>query len=422
MRYIMAGLLACLLYSAGAQTKKELVIGKPFPYQETIVLNSLPEKPLSINDMVNGKPLVVELFSSFCSSCFEGLPKINELRKQFHERIQFLLIGYEDGRISAVYQKFQDKLKLELEVAYDSLLFRHISYAAFPTYIWIGPDGNIKAVTTGSEQINETNLEKFARGEDLRFLQAPERQSFNGNKPYLLAGNGGMDSSYLVRRILGKWTPALPISIPQQLAYSRKGNYCNVLGASLENLYQLAYWGKLLRKTGDSLYGKVWPRLIGVTGDDTLQRYCYTVAYQDMAVPSLSQVLRNDLQSYFGYDVRIENRLMPCWIVSVDRTNSEPLKSKVSAYRGRFDFSGFDYQFIRMDYLIHLLAYVDRNPDIPFIDETGIDYPIDLKADALLTDREELFKALEREGIRIRLSQRPMKVLVLEKSKSVAAK
>jgi hypothetical protein len=182
----------------------------------------------------------------------------------------------------------------------------------------------------------------------------------------------------------------------------------------------LAYWGKLLGRTEDSIYGKVWPSPIIVDSSYEDNRYCYTAAYRGSVVPDLYSMLRSDLYSYFNYKVSVETREMPCWIVTCTNDGRVRLRSKATVFSGVLDHAGFDYQHIDIGYLISVLAYYDSDTDMPFINETRIDYPIDLKVDALLTRREDFFAALRRAGIVIDRATRPMKVLVLVKDKNVA--
>jgi hypothetical protein len=171
----------------------------------------------------------------------------------------------------------------------------------------------------------------------------------------------------------------------------------------------------------DSLYGKVSPVPVFPNDVDINQRFCYTVSYGGDRPPDAAQLLLRDLESYFELKATIETRLTPCWVVTITKENAEKLRSRFPKFNGELDFAGFEFHRTTLKKLIRNVASMDKDETLPYINETGIDFPIDLKIEAPLSEREMLFAALQEKGIVITLELRPMKVMVLKHEKGVAA-
>ena len=62
----------------------------------------------------------------------------------------------------------------------------------------------------------------------------------------------------------------------------------------------------------------------------------------------------------------------------------------------------------------------DSREDIPFINETGVNFNVDVSFEAILTVRDEFFAALKEIGIIVELKSRIMDVLILTPKKSIA--
>ena len=79
---------------------------------------------------------------------------------------------------------------------------------------------------------------------------------------------------------------------------------------------------------------------------------------------------------------------------------------------------------VPIDLLIERIAYYnytgDSREDIPFINETGVKFNVDVSFEAILTVRDEFFAALREIGIIVELKSRIMDVLILTPKKSIA--
>jgi len=123
-------------------------------------------------------------------------------------------------------------------------------------------------------------------------------------------------------------------------------------------------------------------------------------------------VLQRELKNCFGFDASLEMRDFPCWTLTVRKDTAVSLKSKGQ----QIEMDDSPKQ-IRLkngsieQLLLGIGAY--HQDQTPFIDETGIDYPIDIQVDALLDNLPEVQQALRKNGLELSKKKRPMKVIVI---------
>jgi thiol-disulfide isomerase/thioredoxin len=400
-------------------------------------LIDFPAKKVSLKDF-QGQWLILDFWSSHCTSCLKSFPGLDSLQKKFDKKIQFMLVGYNGGRedklIRKIYEKYKQKYNLELAHVYDSGLFNQLGVKSVPHLFWIDNQSIIRAITTDIELTPE-NLQAFLEGKELNLKEAqsmktdlPENNPFNWNKPLLINGNGGDDSAFLFRSILTKWesriTPAVTQSIGTVLAWGERKVF-QATGASLNELYKLAYSGASFYSPRDSLYTIFYPNPVLELADpkpfdqysDRVDKYyCYSFSFPAAKYsPSfIQETLQRDLQSYFGYQVVVETRRMPYWKLTCGSDTKEKLHSKEIPYTENPLNPSVSWTPINQS--IQLILYgiwglYQYEP--PFINETGIGYNIDIKLDGVLTDFGEMKKNLEKNGLYLVKGEREIKVIVI---------
>src|SRR5690606_25210392 len=110
-------------------------IGKPMP---DFTLNNIlyyEKEQTSLKDF-KGKWIVLDFWNRLCVNCIKSFPKVNDLRKEFKGKVEFFLVGRNDGKYyngsEKVYQKVQDKYNLELPLVYDAGLFESFGVTSVP--------------------------------------------------------------------------------------------------------------------------------------------------------------------------------------------------------------------------------------------------------------------------------------------------
>lgn len=415
MKYIL--LIAATLLTGialPAQKKIPLELGTDFTYKTNKNLNEL----LALERKGKGRKIIIDLFGSSCVVCFRMMPKMQEIQDKYRDSVLVVLLGKEDRDIRKVFDKFKSKMSLNFDPVYDSAFFDTYSIPFLPHYIWLDENG-ITQATTGTDELNPLNFERFIAGLPLITKSEIAKQKFDDSKLFLVNGNGGPDTGVLFRSVLSRWDKTQSTSYPKHLQYSAKGNFFQALSVTVADLYKYAFLDWAWWGTRDTVYGKIYPVPVGF-GKETLAdksprySYSFSTSLPDSGNTLLRRALRNDLATYFGYEAIVVSRMMPCWKLIALPNAKEKLKSKYIQTKYSESYTSINFQYVSISTVIDLLLS-SRQDDYPYIDDTGIDYPIDLSFEAVLYDRESVVNALRNIGLDLVLSEKPMQVLLLQK-------
>jgi thiol-disulfide isomerase/thioredoxin len=241
-----------------------------------------------------------------------------------------------------------------------------------------------------------------------------------------------------------------------------------VLGETLRRLYYMAYGDTLWNRPPsmsppDSgiypdtvefphqkrCYGKYWYRPILEVSDSSFFEADYTSAknrfnyvlsipLEETSSMLLREIMQRDLETCFGYEVTVEERMMPYWKLTVSSEAKAKLQTRTpgAAYRIERDDNGTVHKTnaqvrdlifqleIKYGYSMrgNLVHHPDKQP--PFIDATGITGKIDYSYDADLMKRlirerkymnnfEAYRKWLSQIGFNLERSYKKMKVVVI---------
>lgn len=215
--------------------------------------------------------------------------------------------------------------------------------------------------------------------------------------------------------------------------------------STIQELYTQAYvgqsnWGLFnyvvsqLRGSGyygakyTDLYGKIYPKVIVEVSDQQKFNfdkdhpydgglYNYDLETDNLHITrsELMQTMQLDLKNCFGYEASMEERTMPCYKLVANPHKVEKLRSVHDKFwiSPGSTAAGFEARHISVNrFLLLLTEYV--GDDMPLlVDETGIDYAIDVKIDADLTNREQVMRELHKLGLDIVKAEKIMRVIVI---------
>lgn len=425
-------------------------IGRPFPQFVFDQIIFYKKKSASINDF-KGKWLILDFWAKNCSSCISNFPVINDEQQKFSDSVQFLMVTYNDDehQHKPLYTKYHDKLHLSMPCAFldSSVIYEHFNVGLLPHAIIIDPQGIVRVRTV---KVSQEKLSALLEGKNPVFTTASyddgkqnkNKFSYNPRLPFLEYGNGGIDSIFLYRSLLSKWSPNVPQASNEQLIHSDRENKVfndkgrfEGLGLDLSILYRLAYFGRLSNyfDRDTNQLGKCWPNPILEIRDSSLFRYdyatgenifCYSlIVPPDKATSDyMMTIMRNDLKNYFGFNVIIETRSMPYWkLVATDKAKIK-LRSKggpvICTDNGKpwQELSFRNFEMSRFIVSVETYSGVTYN-GTPLIDETGIIDKIDIDVDWLKNDLNSVQEALKKNGLELVKSEKDMKCIILRDPK-----
>ena len=314
---------------------------------------------------------------------------------------------------------------------------------------------------------------------------ALEEVSYDRFKPLFVDNNGGSGDDFVYRSLITEYkgVPRVGRSYSyirswreSQLDSVRFKDYLGrigrleLIGASMSQLYYAAYSDTTSYKAEsrhpvteeypdyDSIwwfadsYGAYWSEPILEVSEEYRKhfdwsyesnenRWIYTLSIppEKASAGYLQKLLQNDLNRFFGYEVRVEEREMPCWFLKVDKSTQDIIDKNPESHGRAIGGQGENGERIVHNAdirdIINLLArkyskgpnYSLRNPfPEPFIDKTGLsDYRIRYRW--TLEEREAFYENrdfdvakswLKRNGLYLEKGKKKMKVVVIRDPKN----
>lgn len=399
----MKTILLFLLLLPGISRSQLLQLNTVFP-----VSRQTPELRAAL-ELYAGKPIILDLFSSTCTSCFTAMPKLQSLQQHFGDQLQIILVGHTDQKIQKIYDRIAKHYGLNLPVVYDSLLHPQTGAGGFPTCIWIDRRGITQGITY-STSITKEALKEFIDG------IAPKKEETDSQNTSSLSDTFSR-KRYLVQTSISMWEPGDLIQ-PLAQANPLPDTLC-VSGFSLPDLYRTAFTGEIYWSEDSPKYLKQYslPMLdsAGVlTQFQSDLKYSYT---QMLNIRNISDSIRflymqQDLERLSGYQAKVEERMVPYWRLRITNGSSHSPQTKGGRYISRSWPTGFTCQNASVSQLIRALHYYHPFGPV-FIDETKIKGNIDLTLDAVMTDVRSIQQALKSNNLTLEKGNRKMKVIVL---------
>lgn len=433
---IISTSLICAFYiSVSSQTKVVVPkVGNPLPSFKFNEMENY-DKPVAEHSDFKGKWLILDFFTATCGTCFASLPKVNKIQQELKEDLKIVMVGDNGGKygknIRNNYNRVSQREKLNLSVAYDSTLFKQWNIWSVPYIIIVDESGVVRAISS-SQDLNLDNIKRLMKNRhnnsDFRDINY---ESWDINRPFLTNGNGGADTAFLYRSLISEWKRPTSIYPPVSISkynetIEAKGFQAS--GVPLTALFMWAYLDRGRFHYGDSLYGKTlsYPILKDVDSSlfildekkENYFNYSLVVPKEKSNTENVMRIMQNDLKNYFGVVGYFEMRKMPYWSLTATNEAKQKLKSKGDKfYNKKLLNTGFEFR----DYPIRTAIDRFSNRDVtdpPIIDETGINYNIDLAIDARLSDFNAVKEELKKNGLELILREKEMKVLVLKIDKN----
>lgn len=476
-------ILFMLLFSQGQSfvfgQSNQLRVGDPAPAIRA--LKWIKGQPISSFD--KNHIYIIEFGATWCAPCRAAIPKLTQLAQTNPKEVTVVsffvmepntsppdaIPSYVD-RVDRYVQQKGDKI--QYRVALDdakgymnNTWLKAAGLSGIPQVfiisggkiIWIG--NNMNTLETKVEQLLATGQVKVQLQKQIPASKPDDSVFFSSTLSRFQTTDPPL---VYLDFISSYWWAAQDPKYADQLGRVR------IRGASLRKLYYLAYGDTLYNFPPDRglgsnhfpdtikfpsqrrAYGKYWYRPILELDDTTFfvstvksphNRFNY-----ELKVPRkigtasfLQEAMRADLKRYFGYEVTVEERLMPCWNIIFTEEGKQKLPSKTPGdYRYDIDSHG-NHHFINAEIrdiifqleinyglcqVLQLIHHPSNQP--PFFDATGykgtINYTVpaaDANAfiNAANEGREFSFEdyrsILKRCGLELIPAHRKMKVVVI---------
>lgn len=415
------------------------------------------DHPVKLSDY-RGKWLILDFWGSSCVVCIKAFPKMNDLYKDFKDKVDILMVGVYDNRrntggktpetiIKARYAYHRKKHNLILPIAFDNNALEDFDIYAMPTLMVINPEGILVAKTHSIDSLQLANLIE-GKSPDMQYAYSAHEiatsQTYNFKSPLLTTGspsNGGIDSSFIFRSLITKYDrskmPFFYIHGWDEVDEpSAPKGFAEAIGVNLTLLFRLGNFGRATWNYNDSLFNNKSLDLVLELKDDSLFKnhendtknwFSYSIRLpQKMANPTNFRLaLLDDIKRYFGFESLVEVRKAPVYkLIVVNKKKAAGIKthggkSHILRWEDKVGFQVWNYPLSTLltdfGFSVGLEnRYAKENQNVPpMINATGIEFNVDLKFDGDVIDFENTRKNLQKSGLDLVLDTMDMERIVV---------
>lgn len=410
--------IICYYQHAIAQSQNQIIphtpeIGQQMPMFHFENVKNSQKTSVNSNDF-SGRWLLIDFWYRGCKTCIESLPKMNALHQEFSGKMDFLLVVLNSSRsfgknVDDLFERLRKKMLLSIPYVYDSVVAQSWELHGYPYVIIKSPTGVVTKITDGSD-LSKAMLSALMAGEDFNHqsqqaIEKPDTIQFSR---------------------ISQWSPVI------EGKKAEAGVVYGVYRKTLIGLYNIAFFGQERWQETDSLYSTAYPRPIVSEGDSSILSYDYGsnlgIYNYELKSPNKTKsayrdALTKDLELFTGYRAKIDVRAMPVYSLVASRGAKSHLKSKggipgfVYGEGPDGGAAGFSFQNYPISVLRNLIDFHFSNDGMVYLDETGIDFNVDITIDALAIDRTAFVRELKRNKLDLVLTKKMMRVIVLEKNK-----
>jgi len=435
-KYILTSALILLAAAAFCQETASF-IGKQCPDVTLNIFQDGKVKKAKISDY-RGKFLIIDFWATWCVPCINSLSRLNKIQADLGDKVQVLPMSSESRDVISKFIANRNKEQpFILPTAIDEQkLHEYFTHSFIPFTIILNKEGVVISMPN-SEEVTEDNLRKIISDEHASIRQTTDNGSghdFNPNQP--LYSQPKFNTTGIYYSQLSRYNKDLPgMAHVQEFKDSVLGGRITVLNVSVASLYGFAF-GKFGPATDTDAY--IDPsRMIFLTKDsdqmirpkstnrdDWFQKYAYSY---ELVVPNYltekaHSIMVSDLERFFPYTATREKRRRLCWVLQTLGGKKYP-KSQGGTENADVELDSVNLRnssLTQFDYIMEkkFLAWTH----LPFVDETGINYDIDLQLEVKVTDPVALKAALNAVGLDLKKEERLINIVVIrDKSANATA-
>lgn len=391
---------------------KSLKIGENLPenvWSTPLQLVNHPQKTITLNQDKD-KLILLDFWNTWCSSCLLNFPKMEELQKQFGDKIKILAVSNQERLVLEKFftTKNGQRYKNVVSVAGDKMFHQLFPHKGVPYIIWI-KDGKLVNTTDGA-QVTEKTIQEVLGGKSSS-LQTVVQMS--RERPLMLSENFDLEkglsmvnySLFAKGRIRGMGFGS-GFHRSGQIVYGRQFtnfSFWEIASAIANEIFQKQ--NQSFNEKRQIIEFKNPERRVE---DKSLYNYEYIVPQSK--ADSLYPLMLENLSRFADYKTTIEKRKVKCLVLK--RTSTvDKLKTKGSEMTFLFSLSKTNLQNTSLYALVNSLNAVPTI-SLPIVDETGYPNNIDLTMGAI-SDLNSIRKELLRYDLELVEAERELDMLVI---------
>lgn len=390
MRLILSLIITFSYCSSWSQ---QLKIGDRISALDIIAIPDNIEGNLDSKSL-KGKLIILDFWSTTCTSCVAAFPEMDSLQKQFSDRIQIVLVTKQPQKTIDQFFNKHKKIKQPAlpMITGDSILSKLFPYIYVPHHVWIDSAGVVKFITDGYNS-NKYTVQAFLSNKELSL-----REKLYVNTPVInplsVLGDSRWKDKVPYYSLLTNCLSGVTFSnTVRTTENSVEPNYISLNCSSISKLYSTAFgeWSKYNFNVANTVILNVKDRkkyVYPIRRDeynDWTNNYSYNYILQipPEKAGDLFTIMQQDLVRFFGATAKIEKRKIEC-LVLVRTSLLDKLKTKGGDPQANFwvidDSEERYFRNMNFDLFTSSLKMVNEAywQKMPFIDETGIMGNVDI--------------------------------------------
>jgi thiol-disulfide isomerase/thioredoxin len=359
MKYI-TGLLAMLLpILAAAQSPqvKALSIGDTVPDITITNVYNYPSATIRLSDL-KGKLVILDFWATWCGSCLNSFPEMEDLKNRFGDKIQILFVNSfsndTEAKVAHTFTNLHKRTGRNIQLPYvlkDSLLCRYFPHKYVPHYVWLSSSRQVLAIT-GRDAVNTGNIRAVLDGKQPSLIVKNDKLAYKPGIPLLVDGNGGDDSTFLYRSIVTKYKENLGETGGLEVNEAGLVTKFYLIDTHILTIIKEANPEMRDFKAFQIKFNVPNPNKYKYFKDREKQKensFCYELICPPASIGLVRKYIRSDLQKFFNITVTISKRItdgynlkainLPDNKMQVDTSyseafNKQPVKAVISLLEG----------------------------------------------------------------------------------------
>jgi len=356
---------------------------------------------ITLNDYKD-KLIILDFWATWCTPCLAAMPKIRQLQSQFEQDVVIVPVTSDAPTIiqeTFAQKSFLNNMKIS-SVVNDTTLKKYFPHHGLPHIVWLASNGRFLNASQG-EDLSAANINAGLKGEKPLFTT---KIDIDINKPLFTIDHLAEQAVESFGVLISGYVPGLPVG-------SRfRTDSSGIRGRVITNRSALTLYEAAISKLMPNYSQKL--RFVRVADSSKLHtgfsdtwydtpHYSYELMVPHEKVDSLYHFMLTDLNRYLPYRGEIKDSLINCY--ALERINehaviptSEGGKRYVSAQK----YAKGEKQ-LKNAPLYFFVRYLNEEEgfDLPVVDLTAIDHPVDIKWSSKPDDLKGINRDLKNYGL-----------------------